>query len=81
MYTTFCINSTKNCRNLTGFRRISTETPLALTAIFFWTWNSFGPKIYSDPNFLGTPNFFDPEFFGLKIFADPKFYGPKIFSD
>ena len=31
MYTTFCINSTKNCRNLTGFRRISTEIPLALT--------------------------------------------------
>ena len=31
MYTTFRINSTKNCRNLTGFRRISTETPLALT--------------------------------------------------
>ena len=31
MYTTFRINSTKNCRNLTGFRRISTEIPLALT--------------------------------------------------
>ena len=31
MYTTFCINSTKKCRKLTGFRRISTEIPLALT--------------------------------------------------
>ena len=34
MYTTFRINSTKNCRNLTGFRRISTEIPLALTAVY-----------------------------------------------
>ena len=36
MYTTFRMNSTKNCRNFTGFRRISTEIPLALTDIGFF---------------------------------------------